>query len=228
MALARPTAWIIGKFPSSSASPSIVVTAAPNAPASARAAASSSAGPMSLVGGVDQVAGQRHAAASACASAPSTSPGGTKRSRPPPPRPCAGAVAIEAIAAEKHGQDRERSVEISAVRKLPVARRQMGRQRTGGERAAPGCALARSSGLAEAENGTGGRTVCIGHEQHLPAPASNRVALAQRRAGSGRVVETAAGRRPDRQGGRGIVAGKDDRHGACPEVCVQRPALTDH
>ena len=44
---ARPTAWIIGKFDSRSASPVVTVTSPPKSAAKARTAASSSAGPMS-------------------------------------------------------------------------------------------------------------------------------------------------------------------------------------
>ncbi|MCY1375282.1 hypothetical protein D9M69_626890 [compost metagenome] len=75
---ARPTAWIIGKFCSRSASPSMVLTFAPFLAARSRAACSSASGPISLVGVLMRSRARVTASAMRCVSAAST-PSGTAR-----------------------------------------------------------------------------------------------------------------------------------------------------
>ena len=97
---ARPTAWMSGKFCFSRSSPTMERNFAPCCLASARAAASSSAGPHVVGRRVDQIAGQRHALGDARQIVAIDAVGQHQ-----PHRLVLGlAVAREAVGAEREGQ----------------------------------------------------------------------------------------------------------------------------
>ena len=97
---ARPTAWISGKFCFSRSSPTMERNFAPCCLASARAAASSSAGPMSLAGVLIRSRASVTPSAMRERSSPSTPSGSTSRTA----LSLRLAVAREAVGAEREGQ----------------------------------------------------------------------------------------------------------------------------